>query len=131
LSNKISNSRLPFNNLETAIISVGKKDISKNEIIKVMFPEVDFAEAKIIKKSADKKSVHFEIGDGFTHRLANCCKPTEKDEIIGYITLQKIITVHKKNCRGPELLTGSEYLRPAGGNCIFSDTLVDLMCYGR
>ncbi len=100
LSAKISDSRLPFNDLETALVSVGKKDISKNDVIKTMYPSVNFAEAKIVKRAPGKKSVHFEIGDGFTHRIANCCKPTEKDEIIGYITLQKIITVHKKNCRG-------------------------------
>ncbi|MCX6810915.1 MAG: RelA/SpoT family protein [Candidatus Berkelbacteria bacterium] len=100
LSTKISDSRLPFNDLETALVSVGKKDISKNDIIKTLYPNVNFAKAKIIKRASGKKIVHFEIGDGFTHRLANCCKPTEKDEIIGYITLQKVITVHRKNCRG-------------------------------
>jgi len=103
LSGKISDSRLPFNDLETALVSVGKKDISKNEIIKVIYPDVNFAESKTVKRALGKKTVHFEIGDGFTHRLANCCKPTDKDEIIGYITLQKIITVHKKNCHGAKL----------------------------
>lgn len=99
-SAKISNSRLPFNDLETAIVSVGKKDISKNDVIRVIYPDIIFSEVKKITRSPGKKMVHFEIGDSFTHRLANCCKPSEKDEILGYITLQKIITVHKANCRG-------------------------------
>ena len=98
LSAKISDSKLPFNDLYTALVSVGKHDISRNEIIRVLHPSVAYAEEKNLKKFDSKKKVQFEIGGGFTHRLANCCKPKDGDDILGYITLQKTITVHKTKC---------------------------------
>ncbi|PIU24510.1 (p)ppGpp synthetase [Candidatus Berkelbacteria bacterium CG08_land_8_20_14_0_20_39_8] len=98
LSDKISRSKLPFNDLETALVLVGKKEISKNDVIKVLYENANFSENKEAKKITGVGNVNFEIGNGITYRLANCCKPKNIDKIIGYITLQKIITVHKANC---------------------------------
>ncbi|MFA5158336.1 MAG: RelA/SpoT family protein [Patescibacteria group bacterium] len=98
LSNKIVDSRLPFNDLYTAIAAIGKRDISKNEIIKILYPDITFSEKKVLKKDDRSKNVQFEIGQGFVYRLANCCKPKDGDDILGYITLQKTITVHKTKC---------------------------------
>ena len=54
------------------------------------------------------------VGDLLT-RMATCCKPVPGDEIIGFITRGKGITVHRRNCRNilkedePERLVAVEW----------------------
>lgn len=48
--------------------------------------------------------VRVEGATGIPTKLANCCLPVPGDEIIGYITTGRGITVHKSNC--PNLLAG-------------------------
>ena len=49
-------------------------------------------------------------------RLAKCCTPVPSDEIVGYISLGKGITIHRQDCpnvktlmRNPERFTGVEW----------------------
>jgi (p)ppGpp synthase/HD superfamily hydrolase len=56
------------------------------------------------------------VGDLLT-RMATCCKPVPGDDIIGYITRGKGVTVHRRNCKNvraedePERLVQVEWAR--------------------
>jgi (p)ppGpp synthase/HD superfamily hydrolase len=98
ISSLIENSKLPFNDIESALISIAKKDTTRNSVIKIICPDVSYSDNKVFTKTVSKKKVIFEIGSGFAYRLAQCCKPKINSSIIGYITKQKSITVHTKKC---------------------------------
>ncbi|MCX6553532.1 MAG: bifunctional (p)ppGpp synthetase/guanosine-3',5'-bis(diphosphate) 3'-pyrophosphohydrolase [Candidatus Aminicenantes bacterium] len=80
----------------------GKKMLNK-PMLKKIFPEVGAVEIKPVKKAA--------AHDGALHSLikvdnqpdidfifAKCCHPIKGEEIIGYITKNRGLVIHKKNC---------------------------------
>ena len=53
------------------------------------------------------------VGDLLT-RMARCCSPIQGDEIIGYITRSRGVTVHRANCSNVTAETETERLVPVG-----------------
>ena len=81
------------------IISLTDKD--KHEASDLLF------ERKIITpKISYKSDILVEGVSNIMVNLAKCCMPIKGDEIIGYITKNQGITVHKKNC--PNVLANSD-----------------------
>jgi GTP pyrophosphokinase len=54
----------------------------------------------IVKEVHDPSRVNFKIGNdsNLMIRIAQCCKPSTGDDIIGYVSRGRGIIVHKKNC---------------------------------
>jgi len=50
------------------------------------------------KAISDQEDLYIEgIGNLMT-RMAQCCNPTQQDDIIGYVTIGRGISIHKKSC---------------------------------
>ena len=83
--------------------ALGKNEITFDDIKEVL-KEKEFIEApKIIQDELElkrKKTDGIIIEDirDILLRYAKCCNPVPGDEIIGYITRGKGITIHKTNC---------------------------------
>jgi GTP pyrophosphokinase len=90
--------------METFLREVGSgKKILDKQALKRMFPEVSAVEIKPAKKaSAHSGSLHSLINvDGqpdIDFIFAKCCHPIKGEEIIGYITKNRGLVVHNKNC---------------------------------
>lgn len=55
--------------------------------------------APVIEKNTDiSRGIAIQGAADFLTRFAKCCKPIPGDDIIGYITQGRGITIHKKNC---------------------------------
>ena len=51
------------------------------------------------KKSYNNQGIEVKGADGVNVRIAKCCTPVPGDEIIGYITIGRGISVHRKDCK--------------------------------
>ena len=56
------------------------------------------AAARATARQADKVGVHVEGLDDVLVRLANCCTPVPGDEIIGFVTRGRGVSVHRADC---------------------------------
>ncbi|MDR3085132.1 MAG: bifunctional (p)ppGpp synthetase/guanosine-3',5'-bis(diphosphate) 3'-pyrophosphohydrolase [Christensenellaceae bacterium] len=62
-------------------------------------PEIALARPKAQPKTGTNKQAVFVKGeDGMLVRFANCCHPVPGDEIVGYITRGRGVSVHRRDC---------------------------------
>ncbi|GAB4221145.1 MAG: bifunctional (p)ppGpp synthetase/guanosine-3',5'-bis(diphosphate) 3'-pyrophosphohydrolase [Spirochaetota bacterium] len=74
-----------------------KEKEKKEKIASVSIPEKELVK---LKSYTNKKKVGITI-DGTNNvmiRLSQCCQPIPGDDVVGFITRGRGITVHKKNC---------------------------------
>lgn len=99
--------KLGFKKIEDLYTAVGQGEISPRAIQKacgklVEPPPVPVDETTIIKQSKIKKSgkngVLVDGEDGLLTTLAKCCKPAPPDNIVGFVTRGRGISIHRSNC---------------------------------
>ena len=89
----------------TKLVELHKKDLAEH-----MPPEVSalLAEIKVIPERKigrqSEQGVLVEGESGFVVRLAKCCNPIPGDEITGYVTRGRGVSVHRADC--PNILNG-------------------------
>ena len=98
---------------EELLEKIGNGSVDVMAVIKKILPE-----EKIMKKAPEKKtiktvltdSVSIDEGDknaeilitgerGYKTHIATCCTPTTKDNIVGYITRGRGVTIHRQGCK--------------------------------
>ena len=104
--------RYKFNSLDDMYASVGFGAITANKIVSKMLEEYrkthkeDNLEQKIEELSKEKKNktkassagVVVKGIDNCLVKLSKCCNPVPGDDIIGYITKGRGVSVHRKDC---------------------------------
>jgi len=102
-------SKFGFGGVEDLIESLGKGDISVRDILDKLSPEnVDLEEDDTSKffKFRKKESRNIKI-EGISNIMANfgkCCNPIPGDDMVGFITRGRGITVHRSECSSLPLL---------------------------
>ncbi len=97
---------LSEDNIEEIYYCIGNSKYSPSYIIGLYKKETPTKEEIVlnklsqsnVKKEPNKNDVIVSGIDEIKVSLANCCKPIKGDEVIGYITKGKGITVHRVNC---------------------------------
>jgi GTP pyrophosphokinase len=104
-----------FKSLDDLLAALGRGDIKLGQILNRLSPAVTPEEPiqKIIKSfhktEVSNVDLHIEgVGKLLTH-MARCCQPLPGDEVIGYITLGRGVSVHRKDC--PNILHATEKQR--------------------
>ncbi|MDD5094893.1 MAG: bifunctional (p)ppGpp synthetase/guanosine-3',5'-bis(diphosphate) 3'-pyrophosphohydrolase [Dehalococcoidia bacterium] len=92
------------------LIALGVGDISVNQIGPRMAPKEEEPELPpvpaVAKRTQGPTGIQvLGVGDLLTH-LAPCCNPIPGDEIIGFVTRTKGVTIHRKNC--PNIMSGKD-----------------------
>ena len=104
--------RYAFKNLEDMYASVGFGSISASKIITKTLEEYrkDNKELEDVEDKLEKLQTNYKASsvsktgiivkgiDNCLIKLSKCCNPVQGDEIIGYITRGRGVTVHRKNC---------------------------------
>lgn len=82
----------------------------KLEVIRVKKEEIEKAEA-LLQKTDIKKDTELiifgESSDKIAYTLANCCKPIPGDDVFGFVTTGKGLTIHRTNCPNAARLLSS------------------------
>ena len=88
-----------FVSLDYLYEAVGSGKISVNQVLNRIIPK----EGK--KQTPEKKqkqslpvSIIIDGESNFAYRYAKCCNPLPGEDVVGYITIGKGITIHSKNC---------------------------------
>ena len=104
--------KLGFPKVDEMFLSVGKEEFSLRNIEVVLHADDAKAAAKpaeeavIPNKSRASSVAHgarsgvLVVGtDGLMTQLARCCKPAPPDEIVGFVTRGKGVSIHRANCK--------------------------------
>ena len=90
-----------FDRFDDFLAALGSGEITAHQIAVKMIPEepapIPIGEVSQVVPSGFTGVEVMGVGDLLTH-LARCCKPVPGDEIIGFITRTKGVTVHRKDC---------------------------------
>ncbi|MBI3284686.1 MAG: bifunctional (p)ppGpp synthetase/guanosine-3',5'-bis(diphosphate) 3'-pyrophosphohydrolase [Burkholderiales bacterium] len=101
--------KLGFADLDDLFLAVGKEEFSLRQIETVLRDNVEAGEPdqlNITNKSRASsvtqgaKSGVLVVGtDGLMTQLARCCKPAPPDEIVGFVTRGKGVSIHRLSCK--------------------------------
>lgn len=97
MNDRISDSRLPYNNFSDLMVALAERVVTINMVIKVLYPNLkkeEVRQQKTIDNANDMK-----ILSGIRYELAKCCQPKKDQKIVGYVGRDHIIRVHRANCK--------------------------------
>jgi GTP diphosphokinase / guanosine-3',5'-bis(diphosphate) 3'-diphosphatase len=106
-----------FKKAEDFYIALGSGKLPVSQIVKKVLTRLKTAEVaeeqtvplkpKTKPASSDQLGITVHGVDDVLVRLAKCCTPVPSDEIVGYISLGKGITIHRKDCPNVKTLMSS------------------------
>lgn len=94
-------------NLEDLLARVGSGSLSAERLEEIMLPReitAEREEPEVLKKkgtlrrTASGENIEIDGIDDMLVRIGRCCNPMPGDDIIGFITVGRGVTVHKKTC---------------------------------
>jgi GTP pyrophosphokinase len=115
-----------FKKAEDFYIALGSGKLPVSQIVKKVLARLktaEVAEEEVVPlKPKPQTTASSDLGitvqgaEGVLVRLAKCCTPVPSDEIVGYISLGKGVTIHRKDCpnvkalmRNPERFTDVDW----------------------
>ncbi len=102
--------RLGFSDPEDLLASVGDGKVSAAMVVARLAPEKEEKEPTQLvprRRRPSGQGIRVKGVDNVLVRMARCCNPVPGDEIIGYITRGKGISVHRRDCPNIAWLKGS------------------------
>jgi GTP diphosphokinase / guanosine-3',5'-bis(diphosphate) 3'-diphosphatase len=98
-----------FHSVDSLLASIGNGDMTVGHIVSKLAPEEirhnkPSVEEKDTESRVEVRGVKIQGLDDMFFRLASCCQPIPGDEVIGYITRGRGVTVHRADCPNLEVL---------------------------
>jgi GTP pyrophosphokinase len=98
--------RLKFHKLEELLAAIGRGDVSPHQIVQAIQEElpakIESESKPVVTKpataAASSSAVLVEGVGNLLTKMAKCCKPAPPDAIAGYVTRDRGVTIHRKNC---------------------------------
>lgn len=97
--------------LEELFVSVGFGKISSHQVINRLRPEKEVAEeetVKIRKPAKEHKGVSIRGIDDILYHTGKCCFPIPGDDLVGFVTIGKGVTIHRKDCPNLDRLASED-----------------------
>ncbi len=92
--------KLRYNKLDDLLAALGRGDITPRRVSLAMSQEtpVNAPRANTQTIQTPNGNVLIEGVGNLLSRTAKCCNPTPSDDIIGYVTRDRGITIHRRDC---------------------------------
>ena len=98
--------RLHFNKLEDFLAAIGRNEITPRRIAVALQQElptkvIEAAKPNVFKPATQHTSkTDITVGgvNNLMTRIAKCCNPVKGDDIVGYVTRDRGITIHRQDC---------------------------------
>jgi GTP pyrophosphokinase len=98
--------RLHYNKLDDFLAAIGRNEITQRRIAVAIQEElptkvIETPKPKTIRPATGRTAkADITIGgvNNLMTRIAKCCNPTQGDAIVGYVTRDRGITVHREDC---------------------------------
>ncbi len=93
-------------------VAVGRGDVPIGQLIRGLFPDLPSDAVKepkptmfgrVIDRIRLGRGIRIQGVDGLMVRYAQCCQPVPGDQVVGYVTQGRGISIHRADC--PNLLT--------------------------
>ncbi|MGB9682070.1 MAG: RelA/SpoT family protein, partial [bacterium] len=94
-----------FSSPEELFFAIGNGDITSPQIQQALNVVPQEEKIVVLPKREDGKGIFINGIDNVLVRLAQCCNPLPGDEIIGYITQGRGVTIHRKECNNVKNLS--------------------------
>lgn len=125
--------KLGFAKSDDLCIALGKDEFGVRQIEQTLNGEAQDKPAEVDEQSITRKSRASSVvqgaksgvlvvgTDGLLTQLARCCKPAPPDDIVGFVTRGKGVSIHRENCknfaqmssRAPERVIQTTWGQPA------------------
>jgi GTP diphosphokinase / guanosine-3',5'-bis(diphosphate) 3'-diphosphatase len=98
---------LDMDEWEDVVAALGRGDIGPSAVIRELYPEEEAAsrekESSPFRKLADRlrrsqPGVRIQGLDNLMVRYSQCCQPVPGDDVVGYITVGRGVSIHRKDC---------------------------------
>ncbi|OCL25145.1 (p)ppGpp synthetase [Orenia metallireducens] len=116
--------KLGVANVEGLYAGIGYNKFSVSQVVKRLIPpekqdcpeyELDkLRKKRIIKRKRQNKGIKVKGMDGLLVRISKCCNPVPGDDIVGYITRGRGVSVHRGDCPNLKNLEETEEERIVG-----------------
>ncbi len=102
---KVLAEKLHYASVDDMYAALGAGDVSASQVMRIA--ESMFGDslqtnvvAPLTRKTADSggHSIMVRGVGNLLTQIANCCKPVPGDDIVGYVTVQRGVTIHRKDC---------------------------------
>ena len=103
---------LSVNGAAGLAVAFGRGDVAIGAVIKALYPDLPDDElvepkptvfGRVIDRFRQRKGIKIQGADGLLVRYAQCCQPLPGDDVVGYVTQGRGISIHRADC--PNLLT--------------------------
>jgi GTP pyrophosphokinase len=95
--------KMSFNSIDQLYYSLGNGDVSVQQVLTRVTPEkVKPSDGSVVEKILEKfrteRGIRVQGLDNMMFQFAGCCQPIPGEEIIGYITRGRGVTIHRADC---------------------------------
>lgn len=91
---------------EDLLVSVGYGKVSAHQVVNKLMPEKPAEEIvpRIAKPSKEQKGISIKGIDNVLYHTAECCFPIPGDNLVGFVTRGRGVTIHRGDCKNLERL---------------------------
>lgn len=124
-----------FKRLDDFLAALGRGDIKLGQVLSRLTPTEHAEEDQSFIKPQTKPAISGSdlriegVGNLLTH-MARCCQPVPGDQVVGYITLGRGVSIHRQDC--PNIIHASEkqrqrFLQVSWGTALRDHYVVDIL----